>query len=106
MALYEIETNLHIVIGWADSPASAEAMLKEHYPQDEIKRVTKRPRDCWVISKSFLVAGHASPCEVARGCLAKAAGDKLHAIRLYRQETGVDLHEATKVVESNMTTGW
>ena len=106
MALYEIETNNHILIGWADSPAQAETMLKEHYPHDEIKRVIKRPRDCWVISKAFLITGQATPCEIARGCLSKAAGDKLHAIRLYRQETGSDLHDATNVIESNMSTGW
>ena len=41
-----------------------------------------------------------------RGILAKAAGDKLHAIRLYMHETGDDLERARKVIESNMVMGW
>ena len=32
--------------------------------------------------------------------------DKLHAIRLYMLETGADLHEAQRVIETNMTMGW
>ena len=42
----------------------------------------------------------------ARDCLAKAAGDKVHAIRLYMHETGSDLERARKVIESNMVMGW
>ena len=38
--------------------------------------------------------------------LAKAAGDKVHAIRLYMHETGDDLDRARKVIESNMVMGW
>ena len=37
---------------------------------------------------------------------AKAAGDKVHAIRLYMRETGDDLDRARKVIESNMVMGW
>ncbi len=36
----------------------------------------------------------------------KAAGDKVHAIRLYMHETGDDLDRARKVIESNMVMGW
>jgi hypothetical protein len=96
MALYEIETNAHIMIAWADSQAAA-----------EVKRVAKRPRDVWVISKRMLgIEGAVEPCDKARDCLSRAAGDKLHAIRLYMQDTGSDLHEAQRAVETNMSLGW
>ncbi|MGE0759742.1 MAG: DUF6793 family protein [Pirellulaceae bacterium] len=45
-------------------------------------------------------------CHVARDCVAKAAGDKVHAIRLYMHETGDDLERARRVIESNMVMGW
>ncbi len=107
MALFEIETNGHIMICWTDTEEAAENFAKEHYPEDDILRITKRPRDMWVISKRLLgVEGTAEPCDVARECLSKARGDKLHAIRLYMLDTGVDLHEAQKVVETNMSLGW
>ena len=42
--------------------------------------MTHRPRDAWVISKKLLgIQSPADPCSVARDCLSKAAGDKLHA---------------------------
>ena len=47
-----------------------------------------------------------APCDIARECLAKASGDKVHAIRLYMQKTGEDLNQARKVVESNVVMGW
>lgn len=107
MALFEIETNMHIMIGYADSPEAATELAKENYPDDEVIRVTKRPKDIWVISKSWLgIQGQSEPCETARECLSKASGDKLHAIRLYRMETGVDLHDAQKAIETNMSLGW
>ncbi len=46
------------------------------------------------------------PCTTARDCLTKASGDKVHAIRLYMHETGTDLEDARKVIESNMLMGW
>jgi hypothetical protein len=66
------------------------------------------PRDTWVISKSALgiASQPADLCSTARDCLAKAAGDKVHAIRLYMHETGSDLERARKVIESNMVMGW
>ncbi len=108
MALYEIETNAHIMIGWADSRGSAEQIASENYPEEEIQRVTKRPRDVWVISKRLMgIEGSSTdPCDTARDCLARAAGDKVHAIRLYMLDTGVDLQEAQKAIESNMSLGW
>jgi hypothetical protein len=45
-------------------------------------------------------------CSIARDCLAKSSGDKVHAIRLYMHETGSDLEKARKVIESNMVMGW
>lgn len=107
MALFEVETTEHIMIAWADTQAAAETTMREHYPQEEVRRVTKRPHDAWVISKRLLgLEGIGEPCDRARGCLSKARGDKLHAIRLYMQETGVDLHEAQKAIETNMSLGW
>jgi ribosomal protein L7/L12 len=107
MPLFEIETQAHIVIAWADDEDSARNVLYSYYPTEEAVRVTKRPRDAWVISKAALgIAGKAEACDVARECLSKAAGDKVHAIRLYMQQTGSDLDYAKKVVESNMMIGW
>ena len=54
MALYEIETNAHIMVGWADSNEAAEQLANEHYPEEEVLRITTRPRDIWVISKRWL----------------------------------------------------
>jgi len=70
-------------------------------------RLTKRPRDIWVISKGMLgVKGSAEPNDMARDCLSRAKGDKLHAIRLYMLDTGVDLHDAQRAIETNMSLGW
>ncbi|MCA8994533.1 MAG: hypothetical protein KDA69_02735 [Planctomycetaceae bacterium] len=107
MPLFEIETNAHIMIGWAADEEGAKAFAQEHYPEEEVTRMTKRPRDVWVISKRLLgIEGNVDPCDTARDCLAKAAGDKVHAIRLYMHETGSDLHEAQKAIETNMSLGW
>ena len=107
MALYEIETNAHILIAWASDQAAAEAVAHENYPEDQIKRVAKRPRDVWVISNRMLgIEGPLEPCENARECISRAKGDKVHAIRLYMQDTGADLHEAQRAVETNMSLGW
>jgi hypothetical protein len=113
MPLFEIETEAHIIISWADDETAASTVVADAYPQEKILRLTRRPRDTWVISKSAL--GLVSPvpdnepllpCHTARECLAKAAGDKVHAIRLYMHETGDDLDRARKVIESNMAMGW
>ena len=107
MPLFEIETTAHIMIGWADSEDGAKRVAAEHYPEEEIQRITKRPRDLWVISKSRLgIDGQTDPCNTARECLSKAQGDKLHAIRLYMRDTGADLHEAQRAIETNMSLGW
>ncbi len=109
MALYEVETNAHIIITWADSDSSATAVVRESYPNDQVIRLTKRPRDTWVISKGALGMTQSQgldPCGVARDCLSKTAGDKVHAIRLYMHETGADLEHARRVIESNMVMGW
>lgn len=107
MPLFEIETDAHIIITWANDEPAAEAVVAEAYPTDQVIRLTKRPRDTWVISKAALgIAGQTDPCSMARDCLSKSAGDKVHAIRLYMQETGTDLARARKVIESNMVMGW
>lgn len=107
MPLFEIETECHIIITWADSEHAARGVVHANYPQETPIRITRRPRDTWVISKAALgLTGGLDPCCTARDCLAKAAGDKVHAIRLYMQETGNDLEHARKVIESNMVMGW
>jgi hypothetical protein len=107
MPLFEIETQAHIIITWAEEETAAREVVRSSYPRESAVRVTRRPRDTWVISKAALgIANGDDPCFVARDCLAKAAGDKIHAIRLYMQETGTDLERARKVIESNMVMGW
>ena len=107
MALFEVETDAHVMVGWAETQEQAESIARTYYPEDEIVRVTRRPRDVWVISKRLLgIKGNSEPCDTARDCLARAQGDKLHAIRLYMLDTGVDLQEAQKAVETNMSLGW
>ena len=105
--LYEIETDNHIIITWADDDGAAQQVVHGAYPTEEVRRLTRRPRDTWVISKSALgIRGSIDPCNTARDCLSKASGDKVNAIRLYMQETGSDLDNARKVIESNMVMGW
>lgn len=107
MPLFEIETDSHIIITWAEEQNAATEVVHDAYPTERVLRMTKRPRDTWVISKGALgIAGATDPCHTARDCLSKAAGDKLHAIRLYMHETGSDLERARKVIESNMVMGW
>ena len=108
MPLFEVETDAHIIITWANDEDSATTVANESYPTENIVRLTKRPRDSWVISKGVLgiASPKTDPCNVARDCLSKAAGDKVHAIRLYMHETGTDLEQARKVIESNMVMGW
>ena len=108
MPLFEVETDAHIIITWADNEDAATSVANSSYPTEDIVRLTKRPRDSWVISKGVLGINTTAedPCNVARDCLSKAAGDKVHAIRLYMHETGTDLEQARKVIESNMVMGW
>jgi hypothetical protein len=108
MPLFEVETDAHIIITWAADESAANGVLHDAYPSDKVIRMTKRPRDTWVISKGALglTNKRVDVCSVARDCLSKAAGDKVHAIRLYMHETGTDLDHARKVIESNMVMGW
>lgn len=108
MPLFEIETDAHIIITWAKDQDAATEVVNDAYPKDTVIRMTKRPRDTWVISKGALgISGrNIDVCTTARDCLSKAAGDKVHAIRLYMHETGADLENARKVIESNMVMGW
>jgi hypothetical protein len=106
MPLYEVETTSHIMIACVADDAGARAFAVEHYPSEEIIRVSHRPRDAWVISKKLLGIQEGDICSTARDCLAKAQGDKLHAVRLYMQATGTDLDGARKAIETNMVRGW
>lgn len=107
MPLFEIETDSHIIITWADDEPAARDVVHDAYPTDKVIRLTKRPRDTWVISKGVLgLTSNMDICGVARDCLSKSSGDKLHAIRLYMHETGSDLEKARKAIESNMVMGW
>lgn len=108
MPLFEIETDSHIIITWAEDENAAREVVMDAYPTDEIARLTKRPRDTWVISKGALGLTNTTldPCTTARDCLNRSAGDKVNAIRLYRMETGSDLEQARKAIESNMVMGW
>ncbi len=108
MPLFEIETDSHIIVTWAKDEVSARDVLRDAYPTDAVVRITKRPRDTWVISKAVLGATgrQLDICSIARDCLAKSSGDKLHAIRLYMSETGSDLEKARRIIESNMVMGW
>ena len=107
MPLFEVETTSHIMIACVADDRAARDFAMTHYPSEEILRVVHRPRDAWVISKRLLgIHTEGDPCAVARDCLSKAQGDKLHAVRLYMQSTGTDLDGARKVIESNMVRGW
>ena len=108
MPLFEIETDSHIIITWADDEQAARDVVQDAYPSDEVVRLTKRPRDTWVISKGALGLTRSTldPCSIARDCLSRSSGDKVNAIRLYRMETGSDLENARKAIESNMVMGW
>lgn len=107
MPLYEVETDMHIIITWANDSDAATKVVSDAYPEENVLRLTKRPRDTWVISKGLLgINGNSDPCDLARDCLSKASGDKVNAIRLYMHETGSDLEHARKAIESNMVMGW
>jgi hypothetical protein len=108
MPLFEIETDFHIIITWAQDESAAMHVCADAFPHDTIRRITRRPRDSWVISKGALGVAGASIdiCSIARDCLSKSSGDKLQAIRLYMSETGADLEKARRVIESNMVMGW
>lgn len=107
MPLFEVETTSHIMIACVENEAQARNFAATNYPQEDVMRVTHRPRDAWVISKNLLgISGGVDYCGAARECLAHAHGDKLHAVRLYMKETGCDLDQARKAIESNMAIGW
>ena len=73
MPLYEVETTSHIMIACVADESTARSFAAANYPQEEIIRVTHRPRDAWVISKKLLgISTQADPCSVARDCLSKA----------------------------------
>ena len=80
MPLFEVETDAHIIITWAENEEAAKGVVREAYPNDEVARLTKRPRDTWVISKGALGLTRTTldPCSIARDCLSRSAGDKVN----------------------------
>src|SRR5262249_23741758 len=107
MPLFEVETTSHIMIACVADDTAARVFATEHYPSEEIIRVSHRPRDAWVISKKLLgISGNGDVCSTARDCLSKAQGGKQHAGRLSMQATGTDLDGARKAIETNMVRGW
>jgi hypothetical protein len=108
MPLFEVETDAHIVLILAEDEDTARVQTKEHFPLDRVRRVARRPRDCWVISKAALGLTDVDNqiCSVARDCLSASSGDKVQAIRLYMNRTGTDLEKARRAIESNMVMGW
>ena len=67
MPLFEVETEGHIIITWAEDESAAENLVQDTYGTEPITRLTKRPRDTWVISKSALgITDSTNPCTVAR----------------------------------------
>ena len=67
MPLFEVETENHILITWAEDDDVATSAVTAAYPQETIIRQTKRPRDTWVISKWALgISGSMDPCHTAR----------------------------------------
>ncbi len=107
MPLFEVETTSHIMIACvADEPTAREfrgRQLSERGDHPGDASSARRLGD-FQEAAGHPVAGRSVP--VARDCLSKAAGDKLHAMRLYMQTTGSDLEGARKVIESNMVLGW
>ena len=96
------------MIACVDDEPAARQFAEKNYPSEQVLRVAHRPKDAWVISKNLLGVTNSGvdPCSQARDCLSKAQGDKLHAVRLYMQQTGTDLDGARRVIESNMAFGW
>ena len=77
MPLFEVETEAHIIITWADNEGAAKHVVSDAYPTDTVIRMTKRPRDTWVISKTALgISGETEICSMARDCLSKAQGTR------------------------------
>ena len=54
MPLFEVETTSHIMIACVDNEPAARQFAAQNYPQEEVIRVSHRPRDAWVISKNLL----------------------------------------------------
>ena len=63
MPLFEVETTSHIMIACVADDKAARDFATTHYPSEEIMRVTHRPRDAWVISKTLLgIQSEGDPC--------------------------------------------
>ncbi len=107
MPLFEIEDGVphhhHVGTGRSGCPPTGAGELPPREPHPRHPPPSRLLGD---LQSALGITGGIDVCHTARDCLAKAAGDKLHAIRLYMQETGTDLERARKVIESNMVMGW
>ena len=66
MPLFEIETDSHIIITWAEDESAARGVVRANYPREKPVRITRRPRDTWVISKAALgISGGVDMCHTA-----------------------------------------
>ena len=73
MPLFEVETDCHIIITWASDEDAASTVVNEAYPTERVIRMTKRPRDTWVISKSCLLYTSPSPRDRTRSRMPSSA---------------------------------
>ena len=95
-----------IVVALAREQGPAVLAAASHVPDADRVALAQVAATLTLSGISMGIAGTTDPCWTARDCLAKAAGDKLHAIRLYMQHTGSDLDRSRKAIESNMVMGW
>ena len=72
MPLFEVETESHIIITWAQDQDAAGDVVQDAYPHEKIVRLTKRPREHLgdFQGRGAGIAGKKiDPCHTARDCL-------------------------------------
>ena len=107
MPLFEIETDSHIIITWAADEDAARTVVNDSYPHEPPLRVTRRPRDTWVISKAALgiVRQHRPLLDApAIACPRPPATRSTPSASTCRRPAPT--WNARKVIESNMVMGW
>jgi len=88
-AVIEIETESHISHRAADQDAAAATVHDESHGKP--LRITKRPRDTWVISKGALGIASTATSATRRENCCQSHGDKVPPFASYMHETGTDL---------------